>query len=55
MQKFLPLGDECVKIQETANASQGMFAMICEFFLSRVCFFSPSSGTEYLLALFILL
>jgi hypothetical protein len=37
MQKFLSLGNECVKIQETVDASQGMFTMNCEFFLSRVC------------------
>jgi hypothetical protein len=28
MQKFLSLGAECVKIQETADASQGMFLVL---------------------------
>jgi hypothetical protein len=28
MQKFLSLGAECIKIQETANASQGIFLML---------------------------
>jgi hypothetical protein len=55
MQKFLSLGDECVKIQETADASQGMFAMICEFFLSRIYFFRPPLAIECLLTLFIIL
>jgi hypothetical protein len=33
MQKFLSLGAECVRIQETANASQGMSIVICGFLL----------------------
>jgi hypothetical protein len=36
MQRFLSLGAECVKIQETANASQGFFH--CTFFLMFVSF-----------------
>jgi hypothetical protein len=28
MQKFLSLGAECVKIQETANASQGISSVL---------------------------
>jgi hypothetical protein len=53
MQKFLSLGDECVKIQETADASQGMLAMFCEFFLSCICFFCLPIAIEHLLPLFI--
>jgi hypothetical protein len=52
MQKFLSLGDECVKIQETADASQGMLAVICEFFLSCICFFRLPLAIEHLLPLF---
>jgi hypothetical protein len=55
MQKFFSLGDECVKIQETVDATQGMFTMICEFFLSRICFFHLPLAIECLLTLFILL
>jgi hypothetical protein len=52
MQKFLYLGDECVKIQETADASQGMLATLCEFFLSCICFFRLPLAIEHLLPLF---
>jgi hypothetical protein len=31
MQKFLSLGAECVKIQETADASQGIFLCDCDY------------------------
>jgi hypothetical protein len=31
MQKFLSLGAECVKIQETADASQGFSTMLVIF------------------------
>jgi hypothetical protein len=55
MQKFLSLGNECVKIQETVDTSQGMFTMICEFFLSRVYFFRLPLAIECLLAPFIVL
>jgi hypothetical protein len=34
MQRFLSLGAECVKIQETADASQGFFVVPFSF-----CFF----------------
>jgi hypothetical protein len=30
MQKFLSLGAECVKIHETADASQGMSLVLCD-------------------------
>jgi hypothetical protein len=44
MQKFLSLGNECVKIQETADASQGMFTMILRV-LSLACLLVlPSSS-----------
>jgi hypothetical protein len=36
MQRFLSLGVECVKIQETANASQGFF--VCTFFFCLFLF-----------------
>jgi hypothetical protein len=49
MQKFFSHGNECVKIKETANASQGIFAMICEFFLSHVCFFRLPLAIECLI------
>jgi septal ring factor EnvC (AmiA/AmiB activator) len=52
MQKFLFVGDECVKIQETADASQGMLAMFCKFFLSCICFFCLPLAIEHLLPLF---
>jgi hypothetical protein len=52
MQKFLSLGDECVKIQETADASQGMLSMICEFFPSCICSFHLPLVIELLLHLF---
>jgi hypothetical protein len=52
MLKFLSLGNECVKIQETTGASQGMFTMICEFFLSRVCLFRLPLAIDCLLASF---
>jgi hypothetical protein len=32
MQKFLSLSAECVKIQETADASQGFFCCACDFY-----------------------
>jgi hypothetical protein len=37
MQKFLSLGTECVKIQETADASQGIFLCACDY----LTFFHP--------------
>jgi hypothetical protein len=52
MQKFLSLGDECVKIQETTDASQGILAMLCEFFLSCICFFRLPLAIEHLFPLF---
>jgi hypothetical protein len=55
MQKFLSLGNECVRIQETADASQGMLTMNCEFFLSRVCLPRLPLAIECLLTLCILL
>jgi hypothetical protein len=50
MQKFLSLGNECVKIQETADASQGMFTMVCAFFFSHVCSFCLPLAIDCLLA-----
>jgi hypothetical protein len=44
MQKFLSLGNECVKIQEMVDASQGMFTMNFDFFLLCVLLASPFSG-----------
>jgi hypothetical protein len=44
MQKFLSLGNEYVKIQEMIDASQGMFTMNFEFFLSHVLLTSPFSS-----------
>jgi hypothetical protein len=55
MQKFLSLGNECVRIQETVDASQGMLTMNCEFFLSRVCLPHLPLAIECLLTLCILL
>jgi hypothetical protein len=52
MQKFLSLGDECVKIQQIADASQGMLATLCEFFPSCICFFRLPLAIEHLLPLF---
>jgi hypothetical protein len=33
MQKFISLGAECIEFQEAARASQGMFALCCNFCL----------------------
>jgi hypothetical protein len=54
MQKFLSLSleNECVKIQETADASQGMFTMVCAFFFSCVCLFRVPLAIGCLLAPF---
>jgi hypothetical protein len=46
MQKFLSLGNECVKIQETADASQGMFIIISNSLLLRSCLFCFLLVTE---------
>jgi hypothetical protein len=37
MQKFLSLGAECVKIQETVEASQGFFHCACDFYFYLTC------------------
>jgi hypothetical protein len=39
MQKFLSLGAECVKIQETADASQGISLVLVIFDLLSPCFY----------------
>jgi hypothetical protein len=39
MQKFLSLGAECVRIQESADASQGMSIVIRGFLLLYPCLF----------------
>jgi hypothetical protein len=41
MQKFLSLGAECVKIQETADASQGFSAVLVIFALLLVDLLAP--------------
>jgi hypothetical protein len=41
MQKFLSLGAECVKIQETANASQGMSLVLVILALLLLDLLSP--------------
>jgi hypothetical protein len=46
MQKFLSLGNECVKIQETADASQGMFIIISNSLLLHSCLFCFLLVTE---------
>jgi septal ring factor EnvC (AmiA/AmiB activator) len=37
MQKFLSLGAEGIKIQETADASQGFFHCACDFYFHLTC------------------
>jgi hypothetical protein len=39
MQKFLSLGAECIGIQESADASQGMPIVSCCFLLLYPCLF----------------
>jgi hypothetical protein len=47
MQKFLSLGAECIKIQETAHASEGISVVCCSSFLflcfPMIAYCSPSS------------
>jgi hypothetical protein len=55
IQKFLSLGNECVKIQETADASQGMFIIISNSLILRYCLFYFLLVTEFAFSPFVVL
>jgi hypothetical protein len=55
MQKFLSLGAECVWIQESADASQGMSIVIRSFFLLHPCSFVFPRLLTILFLLFVVL
>jgi hypothetical protein len=55
MQKFLSLGAECVRIQESADASQGMSIVIRGFLLLYPCSFVFPRLLTVLFLLFVVL
>jgi hypothetical protein len=55
MQKFLSLGAECVRIQESADASQGMSIVIRGFLLLYPCSFVFPRLLNVLFLLFVVL
>jgi hypothetical protein len=55
MQKFLSLGAECVRIQESADASQGMSIVFCGFLLLYPCLFVSPRLLTVLFLIFVVL
>jgi hypothetical protein len=55
MQKFLSLGAECVRIQESADGSQGMSTVIRGFLLLHPCSFVFPRFLTILFLLFVVL